>query len=115
MRSTMMRAPVHVLPVPGGPCTNSAPPSSAAASARGSLRRAERREAADRLRVVHQLVERHLLAALEEPPPRGPRLAPVIFEQLAREPARGAHDLAGDERLAERLALEDLRALHVVR
>src|SRR5207248_1261517 len=36
----------------------------------------------------------HLLAALEEPPPRRPRFATVIFKQLAGEPAERARFLA---------------------
>jgi len=48
-------------------------------------RHALRPETTDRLAVLDQLVGRHL-AALEEPPPRRPRLAPVILEQFGPQP-----------------------------
>src|SRR6185369_16409869 len=67
-------------------------------------RRTERLEAADGLAVLHQLVGGHGAAGVE-PPPRGARLAAVILEQLGDEPARRAGLGAGEQRLAQRLAL----------
>ena len=68
-------------------------------------RPADRRQPTDRLGIVHQLLDRHVIAPLEEPPPRRPRLAPVVFQQLAREPARRAGLAAADQHLPQRLAL----------
>jgi len=62
-------------------------------------RRALRLQTADRLAVLHQLVERHL-AAGEEPPPCGPSLAPVVFQQLSGQPARRPGARAREQRLA---------------
>src|SRR5262249_12657350 len=59
---------------------------------------------ADRFSVLEQLVAGHL-AAREEPPPGGARLATVVLEQLAGEPARRSLGAAGHERLAQRFAL----------
>ena len=68
-------------------------------------------EAADRLRVVDELVDRHLIAALEEPPPARPRLAAVVLEQLAGEPPRRARRRALDELPAQRVTLARLRVV----
>ena len=46
----------------------------------------------------------HQVAALEEPPPRGPRFPPVIFEQLAGEPPDRSGFFAFCQALPQRLA-----------
>ena len=63
-------------------------------------RLADGHQAADRLGVVDELLDRHLIAALEEPPPGGSRLAPVVLEELAGEPPRRPRFGALDERPA---------------
>src|SRR5262245_36604480 len=67
---------------------------------------------ADRFSVLEQLVAGHL-AAREEPPPGGARLATVVLEQLTGEPARRSLVAAGHERLAQRFALPIGRLLLV--
>src|SRR5207247_3028886 len=67
-------------------------------------RRILRLQPADRLAVLHQLVERHL-AAREEPPPGRAGLAPVVLEQLGGQPARRPGALAREQRLAQLLTL----------
>src|SRR5262249_61437311 len=63
-----------------------------------------RKNTAHSFGVVEELVAGHL-AAREEPPPGGARLATVVLEQLTGEPARRSLVAAGHERLAQRLAL----------
>src|SRR5439155_21729615 len=65
---------------------------------------------ANRFGVLEQLLTGHL-AAREEPPPGGARLATVVLEQLAGEPARRSFDTPGQERLAQRFALGIGRSL----
>ena len=60
-------------------------------------RSADRHQSGNGLRVLEQLLLRHLLAAHEEPPPYRPVLAAVVLEKLAGQPLRRPGLLVVDE------------------
>src|SRR5207244_2535865 len=68
-------------------------------------------EPANRLCVVNELLDRHLIAPLEEPPPRGAGFTPVVLEELTGEPTWRSGLGTLDEGKAQSLPLAGARVL----